>query len=99
MKTTFEEFLKNERFGPPNVDPSRYENPIEMESSGRFYFGGDGDGHWYMYPAELREKWSEMTINDLENDDEIEEFESIFGDYRLSGGIEQISFENPRQEK
>lgn len=67
---------------------------------GRFFFDSDSDGHWYMIPAELKQKWSAMTMNDFDDDyGRVEEFEHYFGDYRLGGGISQITFENPKKEK
>ena len=66
------------------------------EYSGRYFFSRDSDSHWYMIPLELKDKWLEMTLNDIDWDDydKQEEFERLFGEYRTGGGI-NFSFENP----
>lgn len=80
---------------------NEYKLPLGNEEK-RWYFGQDISSHWYMYPAELKEKWDEMYDIDEDDYDAYDEFTDIFGEYKLGGGnwrIEQISFENPKKEK
>jgi hypothetical protein len=58
----------------------------------KYFFSQDYSSHWYMVPVELRETWNKYTINDLEDYDEIEEFERIFGQYSTGGDISHIEF-------
>ena len=79
---------------------NKFNEGIESnEKSGKWFFGNDGDGHSYLIPFELRDKWIEMTMNDFDDDDYdgIEKFEKIFGEHRLGGGIESYVFENPKE--
>lgn len=66
-------------------------------STQRYFFDQDVSGHWYMIPAKLKSEWLRFTINDIseEDYDAIGEFEKLFNEYRLGGGITKISFENP----
>jgi hypothetical protein len=60
----------------------------------RFFFGADDDGHWYMVPARLMKKWVKWADRLFPWDCKDGE---LFNSYRLGvGGIESITFENPR---
>jgi hypothetical protein len=69
----------------------------ELQARTRFFFSQDQDSHWYMVPDCLRKDWEAMTANDLD-EDAADSFDAKFGDYRLSGGIGRITFENPKEE-
>lgn len=70
----------------------------EISDFATFFFDTDGDAHWYMIPVSLKERWDELLNNPQtdENDDFIN-FE--FGEYRVGGGISNISFKNPQNIK
>ena len=93
-------------YGPSETEALRRRMDIQMSNSqnknlesGKWFFGQDESSHWYMIPFELRDKWQEMTLNDFDDDDyeDIEEFERLFGEYMLGGGIESYVFENPTE--
>lgn len=55
-----------------------------------YFFDQDTSSHWYMIPFDMRDNWNKLNI---ENEDDVYEmFEEVFGQYRLSGGIEHINF-------
>lgn len=75
----------------------------------RYFFDQDESSHWYMIPVRLREEWkrweylceryySECEMMDSEVN-EMEVLDSIFDKCRLSGGINYITFENPKEEE
>ena len=61
----------------------------------RYIFTQDNSSHWYMVPIKLIDRFKELNnIGDDESDNSI----CIeFGDYMTGGGIEDISFENPKK--
>jgi hypothetical protein len=67
----------------------------ENISKRKYFFAQDQDSHWYMIPLELKSQWTYFTQNDMEDDDIINKFQSIFNVYLVGGGISDISFENP----
>lgn len=64
----------------------------------RYFFDQDDSSHWYMVPENLREKWQELTENDIDPTDyeRQEEFGVLFDRYRLDGGITDIHFADPK---
>ena len=63
----------------------------------RFFFAQDQDSHWYLIPEAKRAVWEKMTVNDLDDDNEIAKFERTFGKYRTGGGINRYSFTDPKE--
>jgi hypothetical protein len=58
---------------------------------GTFFFDKDDSGHWYMIPSIMRAEWDEAS--ELEGQDELyEEAMEPFDQYRLPGGITDITF-------
>lgn len=56
----------------------------------RYTFAQDGDGHWYMIPEELEGRYYLLSESDEDT------FYDEFDKYRVDGGIEGITFTNPR---
>lgn len=76
----------------------KYLKDFNENKSQIYFFDQDESSHWYMLPIELKEKWVEMTTNDIGDDyDKQEEFQDLFNEYMLGGGINNISFENPNK--
>lgn len=63
----------------------------------RFFFAQDQDSHWYKIPEEKRQLWQDFTRNDIEDLDEADHFNEIFGKYRTGGGISGYSFTDPQK--
>ena len=61
----------------------------------RYYFGKDDDGHNYLVPARLRQKFEEAR--DMGEHDEWEWFNQCFEQYRIDG-VNSYTFENPKKE-
>ena len=65
------------------------------------YFFDQCDSDWFMLPLSSKGEWDEYTVSDFNDDDQelIDEFEQAFGKYRTGGGINDISFTNPKNIK
>lgn len=76
----------------------KYIKEYNQESSKKWFFGKDQDSHSYMIPFELHEKWIEMTINDIDDDDDerVDEFEKIFSKYMINSIYDYV-FDNPKK--
>jgi hypothetical protein len=60
----------------------------------RFFFEQDTLDHWYIVPAELREKWQQFYAQSTSTQD----FETAFEQYRVEGSPSQYTFENPQED-
>lgn len=67
----------------------------ESTENERFFFSQDCSSHWYMVPVRLKEEWNRLNTDDEDDQDTLDEFNSVFGEYSLGGGITHITFENP----
>lgn len=56
-----------------------------------FFFDIDSDGHWYVIPSHMRMKWEELIIYYPQTVEEFQEFENIFGVFRI--GTHPSSFD------
>lgn len=65
------------------------------ENKKRFFFDTDCSSHWYMIPIELKESWNLLNTSNEDDDETIDKFNEVFSEYRVGGGITNISFENP----
>jgi hypothetical protein len=70
----------------------------KQKASSRYFFDQDESSHWYMVPLELKEQWDVFTVNDLDDED-VDRFNEIFGEYMTGGGITDISFSDPQKIK
>ena len=78
----------------------KFNESLEKE---RFFFDQDCSSHWYMIPVKLKDEWNRLNTSgiirngddDEDDQDTLDEFESVFGEYSLGGGITHITFENP----
>lgn len=57
----------------------------------KYFFAQDDSCHWYMIPAEKRQRWNEVNKMDIDTDEGYEAFQE-FEDYRTGGGISDIEF-------
>lgn len=46
----------------------------------------DGDGHWYVIPAELEEQFNDL----LENEPDYDVFDDLFGSFRTGGDLNLV---------
>ena len=67
----------------------------ESQENKRFFFDQDCSSHWYMVPVDLKDEWKRLNTDDEDDYETISEFEDVFGQYSLGGGISHITFENP----
>lgn len=49
----------------------------------------DGEGHWYIIPSELLDKFHQLLNKGYEGDD-YEEFSAVFDEYRTGGDLNLI---------
>lgn len=68
----------------------------------RFFFDQDDSSHWYMIPAELRDKWrdaNEMTYEEFSEESykAQSEFERLFSEYRLPMHPTNFTFADPQE--
>jgi len=61
----------------------------------RFCFEKDDDGHDYLIPWELRDRFNKL----VEDEDNWEEFTKEFGDMCIGKNPSHISFTDPREER
>lgn len=61
----------------------------------RYFFDQDQSSHWYMIPEGLRDDWDELMVRDEDDEENNEEIEDNFSEYRLDGGIRYYSFTDP----
>lgn len=57
----------------------------------KYFFAQDDSCHWYMIPAEKRQRWNEINEMDIETDEGYEAWQEL-EDYRTGGGISDIEF-------
>ena len=61
-----------------------------------YFFSQDQDCHWYMIPADKRDKWNQINNMDSEDPDTWDAFNE-FEEYRTGGGISHIEFYSERK--
>ena len=59
-----------------------------------FFFAQDQESHWYLMPTTYKESWD--ILSQKESPWEYDGWQKI-EDCRLDGGIESITFENPKK--
>jgi len=64
----------------------------------KYRFTNDGDGHWYMIPAEMLGEFYEM-LEEAESKDEYSDFNNKFySAYYIGCHPNNYTFENPKDE-
>jgi len=54
------------------------------------YLRQDQSCHWYLVPEKFIEGFDRMTVNDLEDVDDVNEFENRYERFRLGAGYQDI---------
>ena len=65
-----------------------------MSKPERYFFDTDDDGHVYMIPASLKNKWLLWVSTSFNWEHELC---VVFTDYKIDGGVYSYTFENPKR--
>lgn len=57
-----------------------------------YFFDQDGDSHWHMIPSKHRDRWKLLNGGDPDDEDNNDNINNEFGEYRTGGGIGDIEF-------
>ena len=64
-------------------------------TEGRFFFGEDQDGKWYLIPEGMRGEWIHATEDYIESDSDMRAFNDKFAQFRSEASPHSYSIVDP----